>query len=92
MDCNDCIHSDVCEFLRQRATSNSVECEHFKDINNFVKIVNCNDCIWCKKRTNIKDDGVRYVCTNPYGKKKSLMLIDYCSLGKRKITLIDKNK
>lgn len=44
MNCNDCLHKDVCEKAKHIENYRLAGCKDFKDAENFVEIVRCKDC------------------------------------------------
>lgn len=75
MKCNDCIYEKMCESRYERE-----HCLSFKDKANFVEVVRCKDCAYCR----YVDDVDIYKCDRRGFYSEEVMPTDYCSLGERR--------
>lgn len=74
MTCKDCVHYKVCGFTSITGKSMEKDCRDFKNKNNFVEVVHCDEC---KLHSNCIIESSYFTARMPDSKM-------FCAVGERK--------
>lgn len=87
MTCNDCIHNEVCEELEQKNGISKIftcQCAFFKNKADFVEVVRCERCKYCKAIIDRDGNGSVY-CDRTFS-KFDVDPTDFCNFAERSDT------
>lgn len=91
--CKDCFHFEVC-IHRYKELCNGVvvddlnhACIKFKDRNNCVEVVRCEDCIHYRKKSGVHHEDYCSILYYGSGTYRTACERDFCSYGKRRTAM-----
>lgn len=93
MTCQKCIYYDICLHVRdsgenfEKATE-LFGCKMFKEKSNFVEIVRCKDCKFCRSIDCFED--THYFCDYDYKRHIEVKRDDFCNYGERREQICSK--